>query len=44
MVPKPLRDRVWQLYVPGQERKKNPTKEYLEVMKEAIEYVARIER
>lgn len=44
ILPKSLRDKVWKEYVPGQEIKKNPTKEYLEVMREAIDFVARSER
>lgn len=40
MVPRDLQRKVWLHYVPGQEIKKNPTSEYLEVMREAIRAVA----
>lgn len=40
MVPRELQNRVWKHYRPGQEIDKNPTPEYLEVMKEAIAAVA----
>lgn len=40
MVPKPLRDAVWAAYVPGQERRKDPTNEYLEAAQTAIAAVA----
>jgi hypothetical protein len=40
MVPKPLRDAVWATYVPGQEIRKDPTPEYLDITREAIDAVA----
>lgn len=40
MVPRDLQRKVWLHYVPGQEIKKNPTREYLEVMRAAIQAVA----
>ena len=40
MVPKALQNAVWRYYVPGQEIRKDPTPEYLEVMQEAINAVA----
>jgi hypothetical protein len=40
MVPAVLRARVWAVYVPGQEIRKDPTREYLDVAREAIEAVA----
>jgi len=43
MVPIDIQRRVWKHYRRGQEIDKRPSKEYLEVMKEAIEYVARKE-
>jgi hypothetical protein len=43
MVPRPLQRRVWAAYVPGQEIRKDPTDEYLEVQKEAVTEVARRE-
>lgn len=39
-LPKPLRDAVWRVYVPGQEKRKDPTDEYLRVSQEAIEWLA----
>jgi hypothetical protein len=43
MVPKPMQDRIWRHYVPGQERRKDPTLEYLAAAMEAIRYVAELE-
>lgn len=40
MVPLALRSRIWAEYVPGQEIRKDPTREYLAVTFEAIAYVA----
>lgn len=40
MVPKALRDRVWATYVPGQERRKDPTPEYMEAQRAAVRAVA----
>ena len=40
MVPKDLRAQVWFAYVPGQEIRKDPTREYLEITRAAIEAVA----
>lgn len=40
MVPREIQSRVWKHYRPGQERDKNPTTEYLQVMNEAIDAVA----
>lgn len=39
MVPKPLRDRIWATYRPGQERDKQPSLEYLDTAMEAINVV-----
>lgn len=36
MVPKKLRDEVWETYVPGQEITKNPSGEYIDVAHRAI--------
>lgn len=44
MVPRKIRDLVWKHYIPGQEITKTPTREYLEVMKQAIEAVAAKEK
>lgn len=43
MVDRPIQREVWRWYVPGQEVRKDPTAAYLEVMKLAIECVARKE-
>ncbi len=40
MVPSRVRRMVWATYVPGQEIRKDPTMEYLEVTREAIAVVA----
>jgi hypothetical protein len=39
MLPKSMRDDVWMEYVPGQERRKDPTSAYLEVTAAAIRYI-----
>lgn len=43
MVPKRLRDAVWACYVPGQERRGMPTREYLDAALAAVDYVAELE-
>lgn len=40
MVPRVLQARVWATYRPGQEIRKDPTPEYLEATREAVEVVA----
>lgn len=40
MLPKALRDEIWDEYVPGQESRKDPTPEYIDVAHRAIEAVA----
>lgn len=40
MVPRALQDAVWAEYVPGQERRKDPTESYLDAAHEAIRAVA----
>ena len=37
-LPKSLRDAIWAAYVPGQERRKDPTGEYLEAARAAIDF------
>jgi hypothetical protein len=44
MVPKPLRDRVWATYRPGQEVDKKPSLEYVDAMEAAIASVYQAER
>lgn len=41
MIPRAMQDRLWAVYVPGQEERKDPTAEYLDVARELIDYVAR---
>lgn len=40
LVPSDLKDAVWAQYVPGQERRKDPTREYLNVAQAAVDAVA----
>lgn len=40
MVPKRLRDQLWAEYVPGQERRKDPTRTYIEAARACIDAVA----
>jgi hypothetical protein len=40
MLPKRMRDAVWDAYVPGQEQRMDPTDEYLVVTQRCIEFVA----
>lgn len=40
MVPVNLRHKVWATYRPGQEIDKHPTREYLEITRQAIDAVA----
>jgi len=40
MVPKKLRDAIWAAYRPGQEVRKDPSREYLDVAMHAINVVA----
>lgn len=37
-LPKAIRDRIWDEYVPGQEITKTPTGDYLDVAVDAIHY------
>lgn len=39
MVPKSMQQELWAVYVPGQEIRKDPTKEYMEVAFKIIEHV-----
>lgn len=43
MVPRDIQRLVWRHYRPGQEIDKRPTREYLDVMRRAIEAVAKQE-
>lgn len=43
MVPRALRDRVWETYRPGQERDKSPSSEYMIAHHEAVAAVAKAE-
>lgn len=40
MVPRALQNTVWATYVPGQEARKDPTREYLHAARAAINAVA----
>lgn len=40
MLPKPLRDRIWAAYRPGQEQTKTPSRAYVEVAQEAQAWIA----
>lgn len=40
IVPKAMQDAIWAAYVPGQERRKDPTSEYLDAARAAIDFVA----
>lgn len=44
MLPKEMRDRVWALYIPGQENRMDPTDEYIEFTRQCIDFVAAKER
>lgn len=39
-LPKTMRNAVWAVYVPGQENRMDPSREYLEVAHNAIEWLA----
>jgi hypothetical protein len=43
MVPRALQRAIWREYVPGQERRKDASPSYLEVMARAIEAVDEVE-
>lgn len=43
MVPRMMQSKIWASYVPGQERRKDPTEAYLRVTKEVRLYVAEFE-
>lgn len=40
MIPKAMQDELWAAYVPGQERRMDPTAAYLDVAMKLVEYVA----
>ena len=37
--PKAMRDEIWAVYVPGQEQRKDPSLEYIEVARRCIAYL-----
>jgi hypothetical protein len=39
-LPRNLRNKVWAAYIPGQERRMDPSDEYLEVAREVQEWIA----
>jgi hypothetical protein len=42
-LPKEMRDLVWENYVPGQEIRKDPTPEYLNIVQRCIRFIERAE-
>jgi len=40
MLPKATRDAIWDVYIPGQEIRKDPTDEYMAVAMDAIDWLA----
>lgn len=40
MLPKPIRDKIWRAYRPGQEETLTPSREYIEATREAIAWAA----
>ena len=44
MLPKYLRDKIWQAYRPGQERDSRPSKEYVQAAREVEEWILSRER
>ena len=42
-LPKAMRDAIWDVYVPGQEIRKDPTPAYLAAASAAVAYLERIE-
>lgn len=40
MVPKPMRDAIWAAYRPGQERRMDPSSEYIDAAMAAVNFVA----
>jgi hypothetical protein len=42
-LPKSMRDEVWDVYVPGQEDRMDPTDEYIEVTQRIIDWLAKKE-
>lgn len=43
VLPKVMRNKIWDAYVPGQETRMDPSPEYLAVSREAIAMVERVE-
>lgn len=43
-LPKSLRDRIWDAYVPGQEKRMDPSDEYLTVAHEVQEWINRAQQ
>ena len=44
MIPKAMQQELWDVYVPGQEKRKDPTREYIAVAMRLVRYVAERER
>lgn len=43
LVPKIMQNAIWAAYVPGQERRKDPTSEYIDAAMRAVDYVWQLE-
>lgn len=43
MIPRRMQTALWDVYVPGQEARKDPTDEYLLIARDLIDYVAKKE-
>ena len=43
MLPRNMRDKIWDLYVPGQEISRDPSSEYVEHARECVRYIAELE-
>lgn len=44
MIPKAMQDELWDAYVPGQEVRKDPSSEYIEVAMRLVRYVEEREK
>lgn len=44
MLPRHMQDEVWEVYVPGQEIRMDPTEEYIEVTTRIIDWLATKEK
>lgn len=44
MLPKAMRDAIWDKYVPGQEDRMDPSPFYLDAAHEAVDYISKLEQ